>query len=279
MAVPVNARIFRAAPLKTGIILGVSPSSDPTFDFEVARATSSGVYETIDRLSPNTAGVYPSFTDILPGTTNTFSYKARAIKDGWNAGDYTAVVTARPISLPEIPPPITPLTGKGIGAPLFISTGAPPKYGRPNSAQAYEKGFVLYPFQFTSTSSTVAFAANHQYLYPRSTAARSFYWQSAIPDGSSVSGVSLMYRRPTVAGTLRFRIQTFSASTVTATSIDYTATGAGAGIFTKTFSSGFGGNSGLFVRLDMTSTSGSTASVMLRGVDFSYRQPNLAVSV
>lgn len=143
MAVPTNAIVYRAWPLKTGVMLGVSPSSDPTFDVEIARATSSGVYETIDRLSPNTGGVYPSFTDILPGTTNTFSYKARAIKDGWNAGDYTNAVTVRPSQLPEYFPPITPLTGKGIGAPLFVASAAPPTVGRANSVQYVRKYLTL----------------------------------------------------------------------------------------------------------------------------------------
>lgn len=155
MAVPKNATLHRPAPLKSGVILGVSPSSDPTFDVEIARATS-GVYETISRLTPKGSGIPVSYTDILPVTTGTFSYKARAVKEGYLAGDYTAVVTARPIQLPEFPPTITPLTGKGIGAPLFVSTGAPPTVGQKVATASVRKYLTISfteitPDQTTST--------------------------------------------------------------------------------------------------------------------------------
>src|SRR6188768_735338 len=102
MAVPKNAQLLRMAPLKSGIMLGVSPSSDPTFDVEIARATSSGVYTTITRATPKGGGVPVVYTDLLPVDNFTRSYKARAVKDGWLAGDYTAVVSAKPIEMPEI---------------------------------------------------------------------------------------------------------------------------------------------------------------------------------
>lgn len=145
MAVPANAQRFRMAPLKAGVMLGVSPSSDPTFDMEIARATSSGVYTTVTRLTGKGLGVPVVFTDILPVDNFTRSYKARAVKDGWKEGDYTSVVSAKPVELPEITPNVTPLTGKGIGSPLFVSTGAPVTVGQKVATSNVRK-YLTIPF-------------------------------------------------------------------------------------------------------------------------------------
>lgn len=145
MAVPNNARVLRGAPLKSGLILGISPSSDPTFDVELARATSSGVYDTVARLTPKGSGIPVTYTDILPVDNRAWSYKARAVQAGWEPGDYTTAVTGRAIFLPEVVPNITPLTGKGIGAPLFISTGFAPVVGNA-SARSAERKYVNVSF-------------------------------------------------------------------------------------------------------------------------------------
>lgn len=280
MAVPSNARILRGAPLKGGVMLGVSPSSDPTFDMEIARATSSGVYDTVARLTAKGSGIPVSYTDILPVDGFSRSYKARAVKDGWDPSAYTAVVSAKPVYLPEIAPNITPLTGQTVGAPLFISTGAPPKYGKANLQQYYDVPLDVYPFEFNTTANSVVYNANERRIFPTSVlTATAFYWKSVIPSGSSVGTVDLYYRRAGILGSLRFRVQTFSASTITVTLLDYTATGT-SGSFTKSFTSGFGvGNVPLFARVDITSTIGSTASVQLNRISFQYKKPNVGVAV
>lgn len=281
MAVPANAQILRGAPLKVGILLGVSPSSDPTFDVEIVRATSSGTYSTVARLTNLSGGVPATYEDLLPFTTQTFSYKARAVKAGWLAGDYTAAVSARPTPMPEILPKITPVTGQQLGAPLFISTGAPPQYGKANSQQYYDASLDVYPFEFTSTANAVTYSANEQRLYNQTTAARTYRWKSVIPNGSSVGQIDLRYQRPSTKGSLRFRIQTYTVvgGGITATYVDYTATGT-TGSYLKSFTSGFAvGNVPLFVRVDMTSTIGTTASVQLNSMGFTYKKPNVGVSV
>lgn len=145
MAVPKNAQVMRGAPLKSGVMLGVSPSSDPNFDVELARATSSGSYQTIARLTQKGEGVPSLYTDVLPVDGFSRSYKARAVRDGWTAGDYTAAVASKPVYLPEIMPFITPLTGKGIGSPLFVSTGAPITVGQ-KVATANVRKYLTIPF-------------------------------------------------------------------------------------------------------------------------------------
>lgn len=280
MAVPRNATFLRGVPLKSGVMLGVSPSSDPTFDVEMAKATSSGVYLTVARLTGKGDGVPTLYTDLFPVDGKARSYKARAVKDGWIAGDYTAVVSAKAVVLPEIAPNITPITGQTVGAKLFLSTGTPPQYGKANLAQYYDVPLDIYPFEFQSTSSAVAYSKNQQRLYPTSVlTAVSFYNKSVIPNLANVGTVSLYYRRAGILGVLRFRIQTFSASTLTATLLDYTATGLG-GAFVKTFTSGFGvGNVPLYLRMDMTSTIGTTASVQLNRVSFEYNKANVGIGV
>ena len=280
MAVPKNATILRGAPLKSGVMLGVSPSSDPTFDVEIARATSSGVYATITRMTPKGEGVPALYTDVLPVDGFTRSYKARAVKDGWLEGDYTAVVSGKPIQLPEIGPNITPLTGQTVGAPLFISTGAPPQYGKANNADAYTKSFTVYPFEFSSTLSAVAAVRAPNRLYPvTALTAFDFYAPVPLPANATVTEVGLQYRRNGALGVVRFRLQVVSASTITVTAIDYTATGT-TGTYTKNFTSGVGtGGVQYYARMTLTSTDGTANSVYLNTLSFTYTQPNVAVGV
>ena len=191
MAVPSNARSLRGAPLKSGIVLGVSPSSDPTFDVEIARATSSGVYATIARLTPQGAGMPVTYPDILPMSTYTYSYKARAAKEGWLAGDYTAVVSARPLPMPEILPNITPLTGKGIGAPLFVSTAAPMTVGQKVAAANVRK-YLTFPFtSLFSESPGVLTQMNPPLAYPANGVAGSASFSAPLPPGVTIREATL----------------------------------------------------------------------------------------
>lgn len=199
MAVPKNATLLRSAPLKSGVILGVSPSSDPTFDVEIARATSSGVYSTITRLTPK-AGLPVSYTDLLPVDNFTRTYKARAVKDGWLAGDYTSPVSAKPVVLPEVAPNITPVTGQPLGVSVFISTAAPTAYGSAASTGALAKLTNLAGTDFIGITNNVPYRTGLNFGSLRPTTANSstqyvYVANAQVPLGVTVYGVSALYRR------------------------------------------------------------------------------------
>lgn len=277
MAVPANARVLRGAPLKVGVVLGMSPTSDPTFDLELARATSSGVYATIARLTPKGSGIPVSYTDLLPDDNTIRLYKARAVKDGWDAGDYTSAITAKPVMLPEIPPNITPLTGRGIGSVLFVSTGAPPQYGTVENQTYVDKTLTVNGFEFWSQNS---YTANDQMVAPATTVSSTFFWKSLLPGGSSVQQLRLTYNRPSTKGSIRFRLQSYTTGGGTVNYIDYTATGFGAGsTFTKTFTSGVSVPEGALFNLRVQITSTLAVPTQLRPITFLYRQPTVAVSI
>lgn len=200
MAVPTNARILRGTPLKTGVILGISPSSDPTFDVELARASSSGSYTTLGRLTPKGSGIPVSYTDLLPDDNAIRLYKARAVKDGWEPGDYTSVVSAKPQPLPEISPNITPVTGKPLGVSVFMSNAAPTAYGSPASTGAFEKMSVLAGTDFIGITNSVPYRTGANFGSLRPTTANSstqfvYVANAQIPIGVTVYGVEALYRR------------------------------------------------------------------------------------
>lgn len=283
MAVPVNARIFRAAPLKTGVMLGVSPSSDPTFDVEFARATSSGVYETIDKVSPNTQGVYPKFTDILPGTTNTFSYKARATKDGWNPGDYTTPITVRPIALPEYFPPITPVTGKAIGVDVFLSTGQRLAYGNADNPSSFGKSVVISGTMFRPKSTGISYSYGIGTLVPTTrnpSTGQNYNATVFLPDNATVYKASWIYTRSSAASV--FRAALYSVSTAGLATLQYGKTSTAVSstplvLTSSSFSFGVGANY-LISEVAMKSTAnGNDASII--SLEVFYRTPNVQTAV
>ena len=200
MAVPTNATVHRGFPLKAGVMLGVSPSSDPNFDVEIARATSSGVYATIARMTPKGSGVPVVYTDILPRDNRTRLYKARAVREGWLEGDYTAEVSATPIELPSVVPNITPVTGKPLGVSVFISTAAPTAYGSPMSTGALAKPAVLAGADFIGITNSVPYRTGANFGSMRPTTANAstqfvYVANAQVPVGVTVYGVEVLYRR------------------------------------------------------------------------------------
>lgn len=216
MAVPSNARVLRGSPLKMGIILGISPSSDPTFDVELARATSSGVYETIGRLTPKGSGIPVSYTDLMPQDNVLRLYKARAVKDGWEPGDYTTAVSAKPTLLPEASPNITPLTGKGIGSPLYVSTGFPVQTGTPSVAAYTSKTVRVAGSAFIPKNNTIGYtygdAGTLQASSLSASTAFRFQTRFAVPVGATVTGAGVAYSRLSTAEA--FAVQVLSVSSV-----------------------------------------------------------------
>lgn len=238
MAVPTNAMLNRTFPHKSGVMLGMSPSSDPTFDIEMARATSSGVYVTIARLTPKGSGIPVSFTDILPVDNTRRSYKARAVKDGWDPGDYTAVVSAKPIILPEISPNVTPLTGQKIGANLYLSTAQSLAYGTPAVAQSYKKTVRAGGTAFVPGSSGVSFSYGIGTLIPTTknvSTQANYVAHVELPENVTVYKARWIYSRTSANAV--FRAELYSVSTAGTATLRYGKTSTSVSAATQVLSS------------------------------------------
>lgn len=283
MAVPGNARVLRGVPLKSGVILGVSPSSDPTFDMELARASSSGVYETIGRLTGKGAGIPVSYTDILPLDNQTRLYKARAVKDGWDAGDYTSVVSCKPIVLPEIAPNITPLTGKGIGIDVFLSTGQAISFGSAAVQEYYTKTLRVPAMDCLPQTSTVAYAFNGSAeLFPNSTdnTARIYYAPVGMPLGATLVGLNARVFRGTTGATVTVNFQQVNSTGSVVTVIGDTSTATGYH-FIATTAFSLPASTAFVYSLDVRLTSNNAAKTNARFVwcDLTYQVPAVQVGV
>lgn len=285
MAVPKNATILRGAPLQSGVLLGVSPSSDPTFDVEIARSpTSSGTYETVARLTPIGQGVPVMYKDLLPDDNVTRLYKARAVKSGWLEGDYTAAVSAKPIVMPEVLPNITPVTGKALGVSVYISTGAPTAYGSAASTGAFAKQSILAGSDFIGITNSIPYRTGANFGSLRPTTAGSstqfnYVANAQVPLGVTVYGVSALYRRGSTKAVFAIAVDKIGTTGNSVTQYQKTSTSISATLGLTLASSSFSfvnENTFVTVRAAMRCTTADASSgVELIKVSVKYKTPNL----
>lgn len=283
MAVPRNATLLRSAPLKSGVILGVSPSSDPTFDVEIARATSSGVYATITRLTPK-AGLPVSYTDLLPVDNFARTYKARAVKDGWLAGDYTSPISAKPVVLPEVAPNITPLTGRGIGINVFLSTGQQIQFGSAAVQEYYTKTLRLVASDCMAVTSTEQYAFNGSgELYPNSTnnSDHNYFSPTPLPIGAIITGLSSRVFRGTTGGKVTTTLQQINSTGGITGTATLTSTGTGYHTMATTGAVSFPASTAFTFNLLVVLRSNNAAKTNARFVwtDVTYQVPAVQVGI
>ncbi len=220
MASVPNATVNRTSPLKSGVMLSLSPSSDPTFDIEVARATSSGVYATVARLT-SIGGMPVVFTDLQPVDGRARSYKARAVKDGWNQGAYTAVLTAKAVEgmvyLPDIAPNVTPVTGQTVRIPLFISTGSPVSYGSAASTGNLGKFLYVAGTDFYGVTNLVPFRVGASFGTRRPTVGQAstdyvYVANIKVPIGVKIDKVGITYRRGSTVSVVGLRFDSVNTT-------------------------------------------------------------------
>jgi hypothetical protein len=88
---------------QSGVVLGLTPSSDPTYEIEIQRAStassSSGWY-TIAVVGPQSTTWDYQYTDRLPFDNDVRKYRCRLTKEGYNAGAWSTTLSAVPQPLP-----------------------------------------------------------------------------------------------------------------------------------------------------------------------------------
>ena len=88
---------------RSGIIVGLHPSSQPNFGVELSRAagTSTHSFETVRKIGPN-SGEPNVYTDLLPLSTIRYLYRARHVREGYTAGAWTRIVGATPVVVSNV---------------------------------------------------------------------------------------------------------------------------------------------------------------------------------
>ena len=137
MGLPSDALLYAAQRKVTGIALSVAPSTDQSFDTEVWSRTSSqssALLRTITGLSGNSDVV--SFVHRLPLDGRKRFYKFRTVGPGHWPSAFSTEVTAKPTLLsPSVV--ATPVTGRGIAAPLLFANASVGSTSVPDAAAGY----------------------------------------------------------------------------------------------------------------------------------------------
>jgi hypothetical protein len=131
MAIPPNARAH--VPQRSGIGLVAVPSSDPTCDVELWRKPATGStseYQLLAHLSADQIGGQQyTYVDPLPVDNRAWDYVGRHVALDRGPSTFSASFRRKAVSLPTIQPPVPQLSGQGMPADVFISTGRKIKLG------------------------------------------------------------------------------------------------------------------------------------------------------
>lgn len=139
MALP-TSMVRNRDPLKrSGIVVGVFPSTDPLCDLELWRSTQSASTASslwgVTRYPPSTTPSY-TLTFPLPVTTRYQYFKARSQKLGSAASTFTPIVRAKPVILSQFPSnPNVPKNNVGaieLPVPIFMNSNETVEVGAPS---------------------------------------------------------------------------------------------------------------------------------------------------
>lgn len=249
MARPTGMAQISPFVTRTGVVVALSPTSDPTHQIQLERAngSSTGTFQTVAVLAGQVGpGQYPTYTDVLPDDGVTRVYRAKAVKQGYTDGAYTALLKAKPAIIPEGATVQTPITGHKITSNISLSTAAKLQYGSADVTTNYTKS-ALYPpsFLVPKTQATKWSYSSQGYLWPNTTTGTQTYIAPVyLPPGTKL-GTMTLWGAKRHSGTIVKAVLTGTDFTeLTATYCTLTLTTSGDTV-TSTAASGvtiFGGN-------------------------------------
>src|SRR6266700_3502459 len=183
-----------------GIRVAIYPSSDPTFDLELARsgASSAGsTYQTIARMGVINGHGVPQYVDRTANDGFKRFYKARSVRDGWTPSTYTAVASATPGILQESNFPTPALSGLGVPMTMWVSSAAAIKVGSHGTTGQVIKFLTFNPsaFQPSSNGGKWLFTGVKFTYAPTNTGTLRAFAPLAFPPGVTLTSVSITYRR------------------------------------------------------------------------------------
>lgn len=193
MGLPSGVQQRTAQVTRYGVVLAVSPTSDPAFrtQVRVALGSSTGTFSLLpDVGGPLGPGQYPTLVDVLPNDGQYRVYQSRAARDGYSSTQaWGHTVKVKPAQLPEGFTQSTPMTGHSVTANFSISTAQLMQFGSANVGTNYKRTLMLGPGAFVPFSSTIPFGQRDaNSIRPNSTiASTSLYVAAApLPPGATV---------------------------------------------------------------------------------------------
>ena len=199
---------------RTGIVIAVSPTSDPTHQIQLERAngSSTGTFTQVAMLAGQVGpGQYPTYIDVLPNDGATRIYRAKAYKQGYTQStSYTPLLKAKPAIIPEGVTVQTPITGHKIGSVLSFSTATRVQYGSAAVPSSYAKTVVINPALYQPETSTIAGYSVTQLaltqLSNTGSSLKGYYLTVPTPPGATITQFQTTYARST-AGVLILNVQ------------------------------------------------------------------------
>lgn len=192
---------------RAGVVLALSPSSDPTFRIQVRRAlgSSTGTFSNL----PDVAGTYGpgmpvTYTDVLPDDGQYRVYQTRSIRDGYGTtGSWGNTLKLKPSVLPDGSIIATPITGNKVSSNLSVSTGQQIQFGSAATPSSYVKMIVAPGGLYTPESTAIkGYTINSLYVQQAAltgTTAGGYYLGVPMPPGATILKFSSTYARATGA--------------------------------------------------------------------------------
>lgn len=304
--VPTQDRLALSHP-RTGITLGVYPSSDPTYDLQLYRAAStSGTSQpTSSRFSElATLGVINgaarvSYQDTLPLSQTFWWYKAREVRPNFaTPSPFTTGVVAQAGVLPTTAPGAVPFSGRPLNVKV-VMTSAAVKSTQPvlntnqidfNAAAATfgsTASFALSTCSITEGTTVAGTGYPLIALRPKTTAVQTAWLNLVVPRGCYPSKLALYFTRKGTHSTATARVSfcrlPFQSVPFILTTMSAPA-GANlknlGGVITSTLSivsqSAWGQGYNVTVRLRLASSGGSASTVCaFYGGSLQWQKPSL----
>lgn len=175
--VPVQDRLALTHP-RTGVTVGLYPSSDPSYDLNLWRAAStsatsqpaSSAFSELATLGVINGGAPVAYVDQLSLTKTFWWYKVRSVRTNYaTPSAFTTAVTAQAGTLPTTTPGAIPFTGRPLQVAAVLQTqSAVPTFTAPNISST--NPFNLLAGNYITRTIAVGPAA----CIPASTATRAF---------------------------------------------------------------------------------------------------------
>lgn len=287
MALP-TSMVASQARTQTGIVLGVHPSTEGTFNTELRVSTQSSTASTAwvtQQLDP-TSG-YFTHTVPLPLSTRTYYFQARHTGIGYSNGSYTPVVSAKPV---KIALGGTPKIARGksgaVEIPLgdvWLTSSKTIKVGTQATTSKEPKTLRIPYSQFVHNKGS-AFIMNNGVLLNSSLSQQAYESGVYLPRGVRLTHIlSRGYRSGVTTG-----------SKLIVAFVRYSSLGVGTGLATNTHTAaGWSsqgttlnqtvGAEGYTLELTMRSTAGpppaSTNATRFTYVDLTYEMPSYVKAI
>lgn len=221
MARPAGMQQRDPTGTRYGVVLALSPTSDPSFrtQMRVALGSSTGTFTQLPDVAGMTGpGQYPTFVDVLPNDGTYRVYQSRAARDGYGSTQaWGHTVKVKPALIPEGVTQSMPITGHRVGSNLSLSTGIKLQYGSANVPSSAVKTVTFGANIFLPQTSTVTYSQNGGNLEPGGLLGTSSpQWAAcySLPPGTSLRKVSVKYVRASALNLFEYKLFKFSTAGV-----------------------------------------------------------------